>query len=72
MKDPEIEEVQAMIEFLMGREEYVNVTHELCMIRRKISFKQELSIVELMHCLYAKDMIVGIKHREIAHIIFKE
>ena len=75
MKDPEIEEVQAMVEFLIDREGYVNVTHELCMIRRKLSFKQELSIGELMHCLYTKDMISAIKYREdkeIDVIIFEE
>ena len=75
MKDPEIEEVQAMIEFLIGRDGYVSITHELCMIRRKLSLKQELSIGELMHCLYTKDMIVDQKNREnreIEHIIFEE
>jgi uncharacterized protein YheU (UPF0270 family) len=75
MKDPTAEEVHEMIEFLIGREGFVNVTHELCMIRRKISIKRELRIGECMFCLNCKDMIADIKHREekeIERIIFEE
>lgn len=64
MKDPEIEEIQEMIEFLIDREGFAGTTLELYMIRRKLSFKQELNIGELMHCLYTKDMISAIKYRE--------
>lgn len=75
MQDPEVEEVQAMIEFLIGRERYVHITYELCMIRRKLSFKESLYISEFMQVVSCRGMIEHIKireEREIDKIIFEE
>lgn len=69
MRHPDINKVQSMIEFLIGREEYAETTLELCMIRRKISLNQELSIHEII-TLETMTTIKFYENKEIDDIIF--
>ncbi|CAB4125659.1 hypothetical protein UFOVP53_193 [uncultured Caudovirales phage] len=52
-----IQEVQDMIEFLMRLPNFSGMTLELCMIRRKMSFEEELSKDEKQYLLVTKHMI---------------
>jgi hypothetical protein len=75
MRDPYVEEVQALIESLLGRGDYAETVLELCMIRRKISFGDELGIRECMFVINVKQMVDRItlnEDAEIDDIIFRE
>ena len=52
-----IQEVQDMIEFLMQLPNFSGMTLELCMIRRKMSFEEELNVDEKRYLLVTKHMI---------------